>query len=198
LNKIEKSSKQNFEWVEANCPARLDLSGGWYNNVLLLFFLFSYFQVNKLIFSRSDTPPITYECQGGSCVTNMAILVNGKKPIGSKARIINQVNKENNFFIKIVMQDSSDNDETSNQLVFEFNELNDFKDYNKPQAVACLMKAVFIFTKLIELNDEKKRNLNEQLKEKLNGSLQLHTWTGLPQGNYKIIFISFKNFFFNY
>ncbi len=198
MNKIEKSSKQNFEWVEANCPARLDLSGGWYNNVLLLFFLFSYFQVNKLIFSRSDTPPITYECQGGSCVTNMAILVNGKKPIGSKARIINQVNKENNFFIKIVMQDSSDNDETSNQLVFEFNELNDFKDYNKPQAVACLMKAVFIFTKLIELNDEKKRNLNEQLKEKLNGSLQLHTWTGLPQGNYKIIFISFKNFFFNY
>ena len=50
-------------WVIAECPARLDLSGGW-----------------------SDTPPITYE-HGGAVVT-LAIRVDGKKPIGAKVRRI--------------------------------------------------------------------------------------------------------------
>ena len=46
-------------WVIAECPARLDLSGGW-----------------------SDTPPITYE-HGGAVVT-LGIRVDNKKPIGAK------------------------------------------------------------------------------------------------------------------
>lgn len=50
-------------WVVAECPARLDLSGGW-----------------------SDTPPITYE-HGGAVVT-VAIQVDDKKPIGAKVRRI--------------------------------------------------------------------------------------------------------------
>lgn len=40
-------------WIKAECPARLDLSGGW-----------------------SDTPPITYE--HGGAVTGVSITVNGK------------------------------------------------------------------------------------------------------------------------
>ena len=50
-------------WVEVHCPARADLSGGW-----------------------SDTPPITYE--HGGAVTNIALQIDGQKPIGAKAKII--------------------------------------------------------------------------------------------------------------
>lgn len=41
------------KWLTAECPARIDVSGGW-----------------------SDTPPITYE--HGGAVTMVALLVNGK------------------------------------------------------------------------------------------------------------------------
>lgn len=127
----------------------------------------------------SDTPPITYECQNGSCVTNLAILVNNEKPIGAKGRIVkSQINKS--YFIRIIMQDSAQCSDEMSKVSFNFCELEDFKDYNKPQAVACLMKAACVFTKLIEFNEQ---NLGEQLKKKLNGSLELCTWTGLPQGS---------------
>ncbi|GAB1609418.1 L-fucose kinase-like [Argonauta hians] len=49
------------KWIRVECPARLDLSGGW-----------------------TDTPPITYEC--GGAVTGISIIVNGKKPIGAKVK----------------------------------------------------------------------------------------------------------------
>lgn len=155
LGSVEQKVKEN-EWIKACCPARLDLAGAW-----------------------SDTPPITYECLGGSCVTNLAILVNNEKPIGSKGRIVNkQIN--GGFFVKVIMQDSAQSSDEPNNVSFSFYELQDFKDYNKPQAVGCLMKAVCVFTKLIEFNDQ---NLSEQLQKKLNGSLELCTWTGLPQGS---------------
>lgn len=50
-------------WIKAECPARLDLSGGW-----------------------SDTPPITYE--HGGAVTGVSITINGKKPVGAKVKRI--------------------------------------------------------------------------------------------------------------
>ncbi|XP_076049202.1 L-fucose kinase-like isoform X2 [Oratosquilla oratoria] len=53
-------------WVEATCPARLDLSGGW-----------------------TDTPPICYE-QGGA-VLNIAIKINGVQPVGAKVRFVDQL-----------------------------------------------------------------------------------------------------------
>ena len=43
------------QWVIAESPARIDLSGGW-----------------------SDTPPITYEHKAGGAVTNVAIKIDGK------------------------------------------------------------------------------------------------------------------------
>lgn len=48
-------------WVVAECPARIDLFGGW-----------------------TDTPPICYEL-GGS-VINMGVFVDGQRPIGAKAK----------------------------------------------------------------------------------------------------------------
>ena len=53
------------KWVTATCPARMDLSGGW-----------------------SDTPPITYE--HGGAVIDAAIRLDGKKPIGARARKIEE------------------------------------------------------------------------------------------------------------
>lgn len=41
------------QWILAECPARIDVSGGW-----------------------SDTPPITYE--HGGAVTIVALFINGK------------------------------------------------------------------------------------------------------------------------
>ncbi|KAL7978778.1 hypothetical protein Chor_013267 [Crotalus horridus] len=50
-------------WVRVECPARIDLSGGW-----------------------SDTPPITYE--HGGAVVDAAVLVDGCRPIGAQAQRI--------------------------------------------------------------------------------------------------------------
>ncbi|MCI4382100.1 hypothetical protein PGIGA_G00259750 [Pangasianodon gigas] len=51
------------EWQEVECPARLDLSGGW-----------------------SDTPPIAFE--HGGVVVNVSVKVDGKRPIGARVRRI--------------------------------------------------------------------------------------------------------------
>ncbi|KAF7701866.1 hypothetical protein HF521_001149 [Silurus meridionalis] len=51
------------EWQEVECPARLDLAGGW-----------------------SDTPPIAFE--HGGVVVNVSIKVDGKRPIGARVRRI--------------------------------------------------------------------------------------------------------------
>lgn len=133
-------------------PARLDLAGAW-----------------------SDTPPITYECAGGSCVTNVAILVNGRKPIGAKCRRC-LLSPDEARFIKIVMKD-----DVKTSLVFTH--LDELRDYNKPQASACLVKACLVFTGLVEFGDLV-GSLDEQLDRKLAGaSLELHIWTGLPHGS---------------
>lgn len=51
------------DWVLAECPARIDIAGGW-----------------------SDTPPITYE--HGGAVATVGLLIDGKRPIGAKTRRI--------------------------------------------------------------------------------------------------------------
>jgi hypothetical protein len=70
------------------------------------------------------------------------------------------------------MKESADENETDIKL--QFNDLNELKDYNKPLVPGCLMKAVFIFTQLVELNSNE--TLDEQLERKIGGSLELHTW----------------------
>lgn len=51
--------------VTVECPARLDLAGGW-----------------------SDTPPLCYE--NGGAVVNLSIAVNGRLPIGARVRRISE------------------------------------------------------------------------------------------------------------
>ena len=112
LNPIKDDDVHPFEWVIAESPARLDLAGAW-----------------------SDTPPITYDCPGGSCVTNVAILVNDRKPIGAKCRMIR--NEGAPYAVKIVMKEAEQDDPTSSKTELVFSHLDELRDYNKPQAVAC-------------------------------------------------------------
>uniref|UniRef100_A0A8W8K6I8 L-fucose kinase n=1 Tax=Magallana gigas TaxID=29159 RepID=A0A8W8K6I8_MAGGI len=53
------------KWVTAQCPARIDVSGGW-----------------------SDTPPITYE--HGGAVTMIGLQIRGKHPVGAKVKRIDE------------------------------------------------------------------------------------------------------------
>src|ERR1700722_19303899 len=56
-------SQPKHRQVTVECPVRLDLAGGW-----------------------TDTPPICYE-HGGS-VLNVAITINGQRPIGARAKLV--------------------------------------------------------------------------------------------------------------
>ncbi|XP_078067282.1 L-fucose kinase isoform X2 [Mustelus asterias] len=79
-------------WVVAECPARIDISGGW-----------------------SDTPPITYE--HGGAVLDIAVLVDKRKPIGAKVRriaepklhlVLNSGGREQRMALEIVCQSLED------------------------------------------------------------------------------------------
>ncbi len=80
--KLEKDSStldRDYEWIEVNSPARLDLAGRLSYALILSHLHFGVHFKG----AWSDTPPICYECFG-SCVTNVSILVNGEMPIGAK------------------------------------------------------------------------------------------------------------------
>lgn len=156
INLQKEKESLSFEWVEVRSPARLDLAGAW-----------------------TDTPPICYESLVGSCVTNVAILINNQKPIGSRARIVKNEFKEQNSVYITIKDFTKLNSE--NDIRLKFDTLNDFKTYNRPQVVACLLKACLIYTKFIDLNLN--TNLQDQLEDKINGSIEIEIWTNLPHGS---------------
>lgn len=131
------------EWVIAECPARIDLQGGW-----------------------TDTPPICYEL-GGS-VVNIAVLVDGKKPIGAKAQRI----REPSIVLKIGL------DDLSSELVIE--DVKDLLDYDQPNAEGALLKAAIICTGIVNIHSD--LPLWEQLLKKFNGGIEVHSWSHLTQG----------------
>lgn len=133
------------KWLTAECPARIDVSGGW-----------------------SDTPPITYE--HGGAVTMVALLVNGKKPVGAKVKRIPE--------LKLVFVIINDGVESS-RVVCE--DLHDLEDYNQPYAPGALLKASFISGNIIEL--ESSQSLSEQLQTKYGGGFEVHSWSNLPLGS---------------
>ncbi|KAM4721903.1 L-fucose kinase [Rhinophrynus dorsalis] len=135
-------------WMFAECPARIDMSGGW-----------------------SDTPPITYE-HGGS-VVNVAVLVDGRRPMGARARRIPQPE----------LRLCSDSGPCGTQLHTELTcySLADLEDYCQPHAPGALLKAAFICSGTVTLTFQKP--LQEQLLEKYCGGFELHTWSHLPHGS---------------
>lgn len=125
-------------WVKATCPARIDFSGGW-----------------------SDTPPISYE--NGGKVTNMAVKVDGKRPIGAKVKRIN----EPKIIFKSLEKDGV-------ELILT--DINQFRDYNQPHAPGALIKAAFICSGVLTLDSP----LDEQLQ---SGGYEIISWSELPRGS---------------
>uniref|UniRef100_A0A3Q3XKC6 L-fucose kinase n=1 Tax=Mola mola TaxID=94237 RepID=A0A3Q3XKC6_MOLML len=132
------------EWQEVECPARLDLAG-W-----------------------SDTPPIAFE-QGGS-VTNIAVKVDGKRPIGARARRI----KEPRLLLV------SHSGGRGNGVTTVCERLDDMRDHCQPQAPA-LLKAVCVCSGLVSLSS--KCPLGDQLMQRWGGGVELHSWSVLPTGS---------------
>ncbi|XP_072135383.1 L-fucose kinase isoform X1 [Mobula birostris] len=135
-------------WLIAECPARIDFSGGW-----------------------SDTPPITYE--HGGMVLDVAVLVDGQKPIGAK------VCRTPKPRLRLVM--SRGDREQGMPLEITCQSLDDLKDYCQPHAPGALLKAAFICTEIIQYPSQV--SLQDQLMTGFGGGFELHTWSSLPHGS---------------
>ncbi|XP_044048231.1 L-fucose kinase [Siniperca chuatsi] len=136
------------EWQEVECPARLDLAGGW-----------------------SDTPPIAFE-HGGS-VTNVAVKVDGKRPIGARARRIREPR------LLLVSYTGGRDDGVSTETVCD--SLDDLRDHCQPHAPGALLKAVCVCSGLVSLSSQ--HPLGEQLMQRWGGGVELHSWSVLPTGS---------------
>ncbi|XP_037538541.1 L-fucose kinase [Nematolebias whitei] len=136
------------EWQEVECPARLDLAGGW-----------------------SDTPPIAFE-HGGS-VTNVAVKVDGKRPIGARARRILKPR------LLLVSCSKGRDSGVSTETVCE--SLDDLKDHCQPHAPGALLKAVCVCSGLVSLSSQDP--LDHQLMQRWGGGVELHSWSELPTGS---------------
>uniref|UniRef100_A0A672HET9 L-fucose kinase n=1 Tax=Salarias fasciatus TaxID=181472 RepID=A0A672HET9_SALFA len=136
------------EWQEVQCPARLDLAGGW-----------------------SDTPPIAFE-HGGS-VTNVAVKVDGKRPIGARARRIAEPR------LLLVSHSGGRGSGVSTETVCE--RLDDLKDYCQPHAPGALLKAVCVCSGLVSLSSQ--HALGDQLMQQWGGGVEIHSWSELPTGS---------------
>ncbi|XP_056272027.1 L-fucose kinase isoform X2 [Pseudoliparis swirei] len=142
------------EWQEVECPARLDLAGGW-----------------------SDTPPVAFE-HGGS-VTNVAVKIDGRRPIGARARRT----REPRLLLVSHMGGRGDTDGrgpgTSTETVCD--SLEDLKDYCQPHAPGALLKAVCVCSGLVSLSSQ--HALGHQLMQRWGGGVELHSWSALPTGS---------------
>lgn len=129
------------EWVHATSPVRIDIAGGW-----------------------TDTPPITFEC--GGVVTNVAVTIDGARPIGCKARRI--VDKKVVFRIRGFSE-------------IECMSTLNLRDYNKPSAPAALLKACLLCTGVVRLDTE--IPLSVQLQENCGAGLEIESYSNLPMGS---------------
>jgi fucokinase len=129
------------KWVMAECPARVDVAGGW-----------------------SDTPPITYE--HGGAVVNVAITVDGKKPVGARARRIDD--------LKIILHVQDD-------AVLVITDLEDLRDYNQQYVPGALLKAALICAGIAVLPSDDP--LDIQLRQKYGSGFEIEAWSNLPHGS---------------
>ncbi|XP_072528529.1 L-fucose kinase isoform X3 [Salminus brasiliensis] len=136
------------EWQEVECPARLDLSGGW-----------------------SDTPPIAFEL--GGVVVNVAVKVDGKRPIGARVRRIPKPH------LVLVSTSGPPDCSVTTETVCEV--LADLKDHCQPHAPGALLKAVCVCSDVVCLSSP--LSLEQQLMQRWGGGLELHSWSLLPHGS---------------
>jgi fucokinase len=140
--------------VIVRCPARLDLSGGW-----------------------TDTPPICYEL--GGQVVDLAITLDGVKPIGCRAVRIPELRVE----IVLPGGGGDDEDPTEKEVLLQICSLTDMADHCNPVARGALVKCCLLAAGLIHLGEEDKTTvtLASQLEQRLGSGLRLELWSDLPQ-----------------
>lgn len=136
------------EWQEVECPARLDLSGGW-----------------------SDTPPIAFE--HGGLVVNVAVRVDGKRPIGARVRRVSEPH------LLLVSTSGEPSCSICTKTLCE--DLTDMEDYCQPHAPGALLKAVCVCSELVCVSSSV--SLKEQLLQRWGGGLEIHSWSTLPHGS---------------
>lgn len=150
LGDIGRLDIPSGQWITVKCPARIDLQGGW-----------------------SDTPPICYEL--GGKVLNVAILVNGQKPIGARLGCRSVALSEPLIVIRELGNDF--------KLVHEISiySLADLCDYDQPFSPGNLVKAALVCTDIVDMKHGV--DLRCQLSKITQGGLEIETWSNLPQGS---------------
>lgn len=141
------------DWVVVEAPARIDLAGGW-----------------------TDTPPVCYD--HGGTVVNLALLVDGERPIGAKAQRL-AGRWELIFETRSGRPGSGSEASTSDAPPVVCRSLADLEDYNSPSAPAALLKCCVLCCGIVSVAA---RNLAEQLQA-AGGGLHLVSWSCLPQGS---------------
>ena len=126
-------------WATARCPARVDLAGGW-----------------------TDTPPICYEA--GGRVVNLAVRVDGRQPIGARARRIRPPH------VLIVPRGTPP---------IVLTRLDELAGRHDPHAVGALIQAVLVTVGALDAGGEA---LEEQLRA-AGGGLEVEYWSELPHGS---------------
>ncbi|XP_077374005.1 L-fucose kinase isoform X2 [Festucalex cinctus] len=135
-------------WHQVECPARIDLAGSW-----------------------SDTPPLCFE--RGGCVTNVAVKVDGRRPMGARARRIPQP------VLRLVSRSGGRDSDVATETVCET--LEHLEDYCQPNAPGALLKAACVCAGVASPSSQDP--LGRQLTTRWSGGLELHGWSALPTGS---------------
>ncbi len=121
VHSIDSKSTIIGETVIVTAPARIDLAGGW-----------------------SDTPPLSYEF--GGAVANLAVLVNGKRPLQAKCRLI-----QGKGILLRTESKSPIDEELIESTEVRIRTLNDFADFHDPHSDCALLKSALIYLGLVSI-----------------------------------------------
>lgn len=111
------------ETVLVSAPARIDLAGGW-----------------------SDTPPLSYEF--GGAVANLAVLVNGKRPLRAKCRLI----KGAQGILLRTESKSPIDEQLLESTEVKICTLNDLADFHNPHSDCALLKSALVYLGLVSID----------------------------------------------
>lgn len=158
---VEKTipNEESGVWITAKCPARIDIAGGW-----------------------SDTPPICYEM--GGKVVNIAIKVNGEKPIGARVRKISieDYSAENKKSLILVKEMSNRTPDETIVNEIQLNTIQDVMTFDQFFNPGSLVKAALICTNIV-CDSRTAPSLEDQLKSKIGAGMEIETWSHLPAGS---------------
>ncbi|KAL6059312.1 Fucose kinase, variant 2 [Balamuthia mandrillaris] len=146
MDTIPKLADGEGKWIVVEAPVRIDVAGGW-----------------------TDTPPICFEHRG--CVVNIALKMEGKKPIVAKARRIPEP--------IIIMHLSSEGITHTTELCCR--ECSHLSDFAQPLAAGALLKTIILYMGIVDLASP--LPLQQQLKQNIGGGLEIACVTDLPQGS---------------